>query len=257
MMRILSLCQGPYGERIHRNVRQKASAGWSVDALALPKVMPPLVDDPDDFLPAAVPGADLLLAVGESAGAAQLIPDIAARSGAEAVIAPIDNGAWLPVGLARQLKGELAQMGTAAVFPRPFCSLTESSYGYGNSAERYEHPTIAAFAKSFGRPALAIDVNPATNLIRHVDVERDSACGSAYHVAEGLVNMSADEASIKAGLILHHYPCLCSMNQEWIDDRLYDTLMHVSGYIVNREVAERLRPYLTPPQHLTPPGYVE
>ena len=47
------------------------------------------------------------------------------------------------------------------------------------------------------------------------------------------------------------------MNKEMIDDRLYDTLMHVSGYIVNEDITNQLKPYLTPPEYSTPPGHVE
>jgi hypothetical protein len=106
-------------------------------------------------------------------------------------------------------------------------------------------------------PKLKIKVNPETKLIEHVEVLRNSACGGVAHAAKGMVGLHADEADTKAGLILHHYPCLCSMNQEWLDDRLYDTLMHASGYIMNEEVAEQVKPFKTPPQYLTPGGHVE
>jgi len=256
-MRILVVTQGPYGERIVRNLRAQMPPGWTMEELALPKALPPIIDDPDDFLPAAIPPADLLIAAGESPGAAQLIPDLVSRSSAHSVIAPIDNSAWLPQGLANQLKRELAEMGITVVFPKPFCSLTETSYGYRGSAQPYQDELVSAFAQHFGRPKLKIKVNPKTRLIEQVDVERNSACGSASHVARELIGLSADEADTKAGLILHHYPCLCSMNQEQIDDRLYDTLMHVSGYIINEEVAEQVRRFKSPPQYLTPSEYMD
>ena len=254
-MRILVVTQGPYGERIARNVRENAPGRWTVAEVALPRALPPLIDEPDDFLTQSIPEADLLIAAGESSGAAQLTTDIATRSKARAAIAPIDNSAWLPQGLANQIKRELAGTGIAAVFPRPFCSLTEANCGYRGRAEPYSDELIAAFARHFGRPKLRIQVNPDTRLIDHVDVERDSACGSVAHTAGRMVGLSADEADTKSGLILHHYPCLCSMTQEQIDDRLHDTLMHVSGYIMNEEVAEQVKPFKTPPRYRTPDGY--
>ena len=33
--------------------------------------------------------------------------------------------------------------------------------------------------------------------------------------------------------------------------------MHVSGYIINEEVAEQVKPFETPPQYLQPDEYVE
>jgi hypothetical protein len=256
-MKILVLTQGPYGERIARNLRENAPSDWKIEEIALPKRLPQLIEEPEEFLPETIPQADLLIAAGESPGAAQLIPDFVKRCGAKGVIAPIDNSAWLPPGLANQLKTELAGMGVTAVFPKPFCSLTENSYGFRRAAQPYNDETIATFARRFGRPKLKIKVNPETKLIEHVELLRNSACGSVAHAAKRMVGLSADEADTKAGLILHHYPCLCSMNQEWLDDRLYDTLMHASGYIMNEEVAEQVKPYKPPPQYLTPEGRVE
>ncbi len=256
-MRILALTQGPYGERIAANIGEHAPSDWTIAELKLPRTLPTFIDDPDEFLPPDVPDIDLLLALGESAGAAQLVTDVAERSHARSVIAPIDNSAWMPQGLANQTRQELAERGIASVFPKPFCSLTETRYGYGRSAEEYDDTLISEFASQFGSPRFRIDVDPETRTIERVEVERNSACGSAYHVAKGLVGMTADEAKTKAGLILHHFPCLCSMNTERIDDRLTDTLMHVSGYIVNEHVEEQLRPYLTPARYLKPSEYVD
>lgn len=256
-MRILVLTQGPYGERIARNLRETAPSDWAVKELTLPKRLPALIEEPEEFMPSSVPPADLLLAAGESPGAAQLISEYVKRSGARSVIAPVDNSAWLPPGLANQLKTELAGIGVVAVFPKPFCSLTENSYGFRRSAQPYQDELIATFARYFGRPKLRIVVNPETKRIESVEVQRNSACGGVAHAAKGMVGLHADEADVKAGLILHHYPCLCSMNQEWLDDRLYDTLMHASGYIMNEEVAEQVKPFKTPPQYLTPDGHVE
>ena len=256
-MRILVVTQGPYGERIARNLRENAPSDWTVDEMALPRALPPLIDDPDEFLPEAIPATDLLITAGESPGAAQLTTDLVMRSGARSVIAPIDNSAWLPPGLANQLNRELAEMNVSAAFPKPFCSLTETSYGYRGSAQSYQDELISAFARHFGRPKLKITVNPETKLIEQVEVERNSACGSVAHTARQMIGLSADEADTKAGLILHHYPCLCSMNQEQIDDRLYDTLMHVSGYIMNEEVSDQVKPFKTPQRYLTPSEYID
>jgi thymidylate synthase len=257
MIKILVLTQGPYGERIARNLRANAPSDWKVEEFALPNRLPGLIDEPEEYLPATVPEADILLSAGESPGAAQLIPAFAKRSGARSVIAPIDNSGWLPPGLANQIKTDLSEMGITTVFPKPFCSLTENSYGFRRSSQPYKDDFISKFARHFGRPKLKIKINPQTKLIQSVEVERNSACGSVAHAAKGLVGISADEADIKAGLILHHYPCLCSMNQEWLDDRLYDTLMHASGYIMNEEVAEQVKPFKTPPQYISPSERVE
>ena len=56
-----------------------------------------------------LPSADLILAFAEHKGVAELLPDIAAMTGAAAVLAPVDNEAWLPRGLARQLVQDIAR----------------------------------------------------------------------------------------------------------------------------------------------------
>jgi hypothetical protein len=227
-----------------------------VEVFSAPRFLPQIIDDPAEFLPKELPEADLLLYLGESPAAAQLIPAIAKLSGARAVIAPIDNTAWLPTGLKNQLQRELAAMGIASAFPKPFCTLTEDSYGYRRSAEHYDDELIASFAQHFGKPELKITVNTETKRIEKVDVVRDATCGSARHVAQGLVGVSVEEAEFEAGMLHHHYPCLASMAREWIDDRLEDTLMHVAGYIIRDEVARQVKPFKKPVPYITPNGYV-
>lgn len=250
-MRILALVQGRYGDRIVENVRRRGPEGWTIETFRPPRFLPPIVDDPEEFLPGTLPGADLVLALIEDSKAAQLIPAVARLASATAVIAPIDNSAWIPVGLQNQLQQELAEKGIAAVFPKTFCTLTEETAGYRRAARRYENPLISEFARHFGRPKLRFTVNRSTGIIEQVDVERGAPCGATHFAAERLVGTSVEDAVPKAGLLSHHYPCLASMEKEQIDDRLVDTLMHVSGYLVNEEVEEQLKPYRKPPAYLT------
>jgi hypothetical protein len=160
---------------------------------------------------------------------------------ARAVIAPIDSEAWLPRGLARQLRGWLEHMGIACATPKPLCSLTETHYDLGRRERvAYDDPLIAAFARRFGRPAFRIEVDPQTRLIAAVQVQRDAVCGCARYVAERLAGVSADEAEQEAGLLHHHFPCLASMG---IDPDYGDTLMHISGNLLRDEVAQGVKTY--------------
>jgi len=252
-MRILAMVQGQYGKRIVENIRKRAPSDWTVEAIQAPRALPLIVDDAEEFLPRHIPQADLLLALVESPQVAQLIPAIARLSKTKAAIVPIDNSAWVPQGLRRQLQCELAEMGVDSVFPKTFCTLTEDTFGYRGSAEPYSNAIIAAFARHFGRPRLRVTVNPATRKIEAVVVERGAPCGSTHFTAERLVGLSVDEVLPRAGLICHHYPCLASMERERIDDRLPDeTLMHVSGYVINEELEEQVKPFRKPPTYVTP-----
>jgi len=249
IVRILAVISGDYGRRHVQKIRSHGPEDWEIAVWTAPKVLPPVIDYPEEHLPDALTQADLVLSFAESRGVAGLLPDIVKMTGARAVIAAVDNETWLPRGLANQLRDWLARDGVACVTPKPLCSLTESSYGMarGNIVS-YDNPLIAEFARHFGQPKLEIAVDPGTRCITSVAVQRDAVCGCARFVAERLVGVSADDAEVKAGLLHHHYPCLASMG---IDPDFGDTLMHVSGNLLRNGVAEQVKrhkrvQYITP-----------
>lgn len=252
-MRILVVTQGEYGRRMFQNIRAHAPAGWVVEEWQAPATLPLVMDYPEDYLPDSLPPADLILSLGENPGVAELIPEIAKLTAARAVIAPIDRSEWLPQGLARQLAGWLQDIGVHAVFPKPFCSLTETHYNVGRHRVEYSDELIAEFARHFGRPRFVITVDPDSRTIVQVSAERDAVCGCARHVAKGLVGVNADDAEFQAGMLHHHYPCLAAMG---IDDDFADTLMHVSGNITKEEVKEQIQPHITV-KYFTPHGRVD
>ena len=239
-MHILAVISGEYGLRHVDNIRRHGPANWQIEVWQAPAVLPPVIDYPEDYLPESLPPADLILACGEHRGVAELIPDVARMTGARAVIAPVDREEWLPRGLARQLRGWLAEMGVACVTPKPFCSLTGTHYNVRRHRVEYDDPLIAEFARWFGRPELRISVDARARTISAVEVVRDACCGCARHVAQDLVGVSVDDAEQEAGLLHHHYPCLASMG---VDPDYNDTLMHVSGNILKEQVGEQMKPY--------------
>lgn len=239
-MRILVAVQGSYGHRIADNIAAHLPPGWEMARITLPAALPPIVDDPAEFLPPDVGAADLLIAMSESSAGAQLIPALAQRAGVQGVICPVDDPAWLPLGLRNQVERELAEMGIASAFPKTFCTLTETSYGYGAFARSYDSEVIALFARHFGRPLLDIAIDGETGTIAEVKVVRGAPCGSTFHVARRLIGMPAAQAVPQAGLICHHYPCMASMQQEEIDSGDFNTVMHISGYVVNEEVEREI-----------------
>ena len=263
-LRLLVLFQGHYGQRILENIRAFAPEAWTVEAWRAPSDLSLAVDDPmtfssiSRFLPLHFPAADLVLSLGESASAARLLPGVVERTGARAVIAPVDNVAWLPDGLARQLRGRLMEMRVAVVFPKPLCSLTERSYNApgtgaesgvapGTGAESgvrqhevsFDDPWIGEFARYFGRPAFRIDYDD--QWIIEVDVERDTACGCARAVADQLVGVDVQEAVVQAGLFHRHYPCLATAH---MDPDLGESLIQVSGDLTRQAVKVEIAPCL-------------
>jgi hypothetical protein len=240
-LRILAIISGEYGARHVENIRKHGPLEWTVQTWKAPAVLPPVIDYPEDYLPPALPPADLILSFAEHRGVAELVPEIAGMCGAKAVLAAIDNEAWLPRGLARQLRGWLERMGVTCVTPKPLCSLTEHDFGLARRQRvSYSDPWISEFAHYFGQPSFKVNVNPDTRLITGVQVERDAVCGCARFVAEQLAGVSADDSEEKAGLLHHHYPCLAAMG---IDPDFGDTLLHVSGNVFKDEIGAQVRQF--------------
>ena len=226
-MRILVAIQGHYGQRIADNIRQHCPADWKVYSYIFQQELPAIIDDANEFLPKELPAADLLISLGEHPGVAQMIPDMVAKSGAKAVIAPADNRVWLPPGLARQIKRKLESMGVDMVYPVPFCTLTEKDS---------KNPYILEFAKYFGRPEVTVDFEG--DHIKKVGVTRGAPCGSTPYVADGLVGIWERDAVEKAGLLHHQYPCLSTMV---MDSEFEDTLMHRAGLMTKLAVEKAIK----------------
>lgn len=250
-LKILAVTQGQWGERIAANITANAPSDWSVQSWAAPRVIPPIVDDPEEFLPDILPQAELVIALGDVSGLAQLIPDVASMVGASAVIAPIDRNESLPPGLAKQLEDWLSNMGIAAVFPKPFCSLTEKSYNRTPLVIQYENELIARFARHFGKPEIKVDIQEGQ--IQATEIVRDAACGCGRYVSENLVGTPVEDALEEAGMLHHHFPCLASMNK---DADYFDTLMHVSGNLLKDALKDELGAHLAT-LYVRPHGRVE
>jgi hypothetical protein len=240
-MKLLAIISAEYGARHVANLRKHGPSSWQIETWTAPSIFPPIIDYPEDYLPKELPACDLLLHFGEHRAIAELVPDIAKMTGAQAVLAPVDNEAWLPRGLARQLRGWLEGMGIPCATPKPLCSLTESDYGVTRHQRLcYESSFIVEFAHYFGQPKLTLGLDPDHKTVQSAVVERDAVCGMARFVAEGLLGISIEEAEEKAGLLHHHFPCLASMGK---DPDFNDTLMHVSGNVIKDDVLEQIKPY--------------
>ena len=116
-MRILAIISGEYGVRHVENIQKHKPKGWSITTWKAPAAFPLIIDYPEDFLPESFAPCDLILSFAENKSVAELIPDIAEMTGAKGVIVAVDNAAWLPRGLGRQLIGWLDRMGVACATP--------------------------------------------------------------------------------------------------------------------------------------------
>jgi hypothetical protein len=253
-MRLLAIINGEYGTRHVSNIKKHGPQEWIINVWDCPTTFPPVIDYPEDYLPPELPQSDLILSFAEHRGVAELLPEIAEMTGAKAVIAAIDNEAWLPRGLARQVRGWLEKIDVECATPKPLCSLTEGDYGI-TRRERitYNSKLISEFAIYFGQPDIKIVVDPNTRNITSAKVKRDAVCGCARYTADSLLGLSADEAEEKAGLLHHHYPCLASMGK---DPDFGDTLMHISGNVLKDNVSSQVKPYKST-RYIKPNQYTE
>lgn len=248
-LKLFVLHQGYYGERILKHVRRFAPTTWTVNAWRSPSDLPAVVDAPMTFLPLDLPAAHLVLSVGQVPGVAQLVRGVVERTRACSVIVPADNAAWLPDGLAQQLRSELAEVDVTAVFPKPFCSLTRDCYNVREYRMPYRDPWISEFARYFGRPRLKISCEGGR--INDIEVKRDTACGSARAVARELMGEELRSAVQQAGLFHHHSPCSAAMRT---DPTLGEPLIQVAGGLMRQAVESALQGGSSQERSLIPEG---
>jgi len=225
-LRIVVFTDGSYGLRILENLRQCAPDGWVINHLEIPGGLPNMVEDPEEYVDRlGLDGSwDLALYMGESPSAFSLLPSVVERLPVKAVIAPVDDYDWLPLGLERQIKDEVEEKGVSIVFPRTFCALAL----VGN-------PEIDEFASHFGAPRLKVRVEDKE--VTHVDVLRGAPCGSTHYMADGLPGTAVGEAGARAGTLVQIFPCLASRS---VDRYFGDAPIHVAGQIAQRAVEKAL-----------------
>ncbi|MFX1487074.1 MAG: DUF166 domain-containing protein [Promethearchaeota archaeon] len=225
-IKIYTLLGGEYGNRIIENLVKHGFASWIFGVHEFTQPLPSFMDNPEKYLPKEIPDCTVVLSIGIHPDIASMLPTIAKKSGAKAVIVPVSDPDWVPYGMQKQIEEELGEMGVGSTFPRPFCSLKE----VGN-------PWIDTCAKHFGLPLLRVKLNEQKDSILRVDVLRGAPCGSTWYVAKKLEGASVEGAAEKAGIELHTYPCLASMKT---DPLIKDALLHVSGYNAKNALEEAI-----------------
>jgi hypothetical protein len=224
----LVVTQGEWGQRIADYLGRTAPADWQIVAWRGPLVLPVVLDEPEAFLPDTLPQADLLLVLAESAGMADLAPDLALQCGAQAVIVPIDRRSWVPPGLARQIECRLERMGVGSALPMPFCSLT---------ASKTQHACIRAFARRYGRPELVCTVGDGC--VRACAIVRETPCGNTRYIVDQLAGVPVEKAAEQAGLLHHYYPCWGGMEADPVQDA--HALLHIAATMAQKSVERALR----------------
>ena len=199
------LYHGSFGELVTDYLARSGFADRIVGFYDL-KVTSVSLDEPEKDMPEDIPlcECDQLLVLGIHPKAGDLVPIIAERTGAKAVLWPIEDPNLIPEGK-YSIETELKKRGIHVEFPEPLCSLDGS-----------DNELVNSFAKFFGKPKVELRVNAKNKVIEAVKVIRDTPCGSASKIAAKLVGMSyEDMKSFEEQVMqMHDNECVAYMGPE-------------------------------------------
>jgi len=248
--RIYIVYSGPFGEQMINNF---ARAGLGDRIVCLyefepetieeenpqdPDVLRKIWEDPDKYVPANLPvvECDLLIVLGIHPLLGDIVPSIALRLGAKAVLYPLDDRERIPEGL-RTIQDDLNKAGIYHEFPRPFCVM-----------DRSENELINYVFSRVGRPRFKIKLDEHRKVIKEVEVVRDTPCGSARSVAKKLPYFPYDDrAALKEKIMTEHSNegnenyCLASMDpieplMQEAGDALVDAIYEACGFPVLKDL---------------------
>lgn len=246
-MRILAAIQGVYGQRVVENIQKHAPTHWNLSVWRAPPLLPPEQESLIKLLPKKLSAADLVLGLVEGPHLAFLLPEIVTRSGARALLAPVENSHWMPASTVEYLKAAMGELRATAVLPKPFCSLTMRTYNEGSWRVEYRDAHVSEFARYFGRPEWRI-LFDTEQIVTHCEVRRDVACGLGTRLSEELVGCSAYQVEDVASRLLAEHYCPHRQPNGPVYDPEYQVPLHqVTDAIVKDAIRREIAPFLAEP----------
>lgn len=247
-MKIGILYAGPFGEQMINHI---SLSGFGDRIVAVYELTPEKIpggsrsgdiwESPEEFLPTDLPEArcDLLLVLGVQGSLGVLVPGVARRWGARAVIFAIDDRGMAP-DARRSIEKDLREAGIHVEFPEPFCILTGS-----------RSDLVREFAERFGRPEFRSMVDPATRRITAITVLRDTPCGTASSTAGKLEGLSCEQDLILRRCYEEHHNegaehcCLAEMDplypvMQEAGDLLKDAVFAACGLPTTKDLVLRI-----------------
>ncbi|MFW9995083.1 MAG: DUF166 domain-containing protein [Candidatus Odinarchaeota archaeon] len=193
----------------------------------LPSNLPSFVEEPEKYFPADLPEVDVIITVALHQDLMAAISHVVEVTKAKAVIAPVENPNWAPLGLQQQVRESLEAMDVEVVFPKPFCSLKKTGL-----------KTVDQFIDEYkiGYPVLTTEIEDG--VIQNATVIRSSPCGCSWYVAQRIRLADLDELNEEISMAHHSYPCTASMVH---DRELGDTILHKAGYIARETVRNSIK----------------
>jgi len=193
----------------------------------MPPDLPPFIEEPEKHLPKNPPNCDIIFAIGLHHDVLSVMPILAKRAKAKAVVVPIENRQWCPAGIRKQLEDELCAAGVECTFPKPFCSLEETG-----------KPVIDAFIHhhKIGKPLIEVDV--AGEVISDAHVLRSAPCGSTWYVTQQIRGAKISKIEDVVAVAHHSYPCTANME---IDAEIGEPILHKAGYNIRDAVKNAIK----------------
>jgi len=182
------------------------------------------IEEPERYLPKNPPKCDIILPIGIHPDLLAALPLLVEKTGAKAVIVPIENRNWCPPNLQKRLETELKDFNVECAFPKPFCSLKEDG-----------KKIIDEFIKKYRLGKPIVEVYLREDRIESSAVLRSAPCGSTWYVAQQIRLNKMDEIEQVTSNAHHGYPCTASME---FDPELKDTILHKAGYIIREAVLD-------------------
>ncbi|MBD3350729.1 MAG: thymidylate synthase [Candidatus Lokiarchaeota archaeon] len=195
----------------------------------VPEDLPVFVEEPENYLPDTIPNTDVVIAIQIHPDILTALPELLHNNNVQALIVPVEDGDWVPMGLQKQVEEELNKYNIQYAFPRPYCSLMPNN-----------QPLIQRFIEYFqiGQPKLNLITK--NNKIIEGNVEISSPCGCAWYLMRELLRYKPeidDKLKEMISKAHHSYPCNASMNTDII---LKDAPLHIAGYIHRLEVYQAI-----------------
>ena len=186
--------RGKYGERLIETIRKRTN--FEVVSTEVPVCLPGFIEDSEEFvkgldLDPKIFKADILILYIFHPDITPEIVKLAGKSGVKVVI--------IPGGIGRA--GSISELKTIAQRYGMYIEVDEICC----TLEKCGVKELDAFAEHLGMPSLKVDVKDG--YITSVEVLRGSPCGGTWHVAQGLVGKTVQEAPALAGLLCQQYPC--------------------------------------------------
>ncbi|MGD0951075.1 MAG: DUF166 domain-containing protein [Methanotrichaceae archaeon] len=193
-MRVGVVKRGKYGERLIETIRQQTD--FEVVTADIPELLPGFIEDPEEFLKGLnldlrVFQSDILILYTFHPDLTPSIVKLAGERGVKAVVIPGGMGRAGSIG---ELEDLARKYGIHIEVDEICCTL-----------EKCGIPAVDAFAERLGSPVF--DVETKDGRMTSVKVVRGSPCGGTWHVAQGLVGKTVEEAPALAGLLCQQYPC--------------------------------------------------